>query len=126
MKPTFAVALFLLLTASPAFAAGSVTATVSSVRVDAATGRGFIFFSTNISTPATCAASANYSMMNVFAFDTTTAGGKSILSLAASAKLAGRTITAFGTGTCLLYPRTETCGSGLCGWGEDISYMTMN
>jgi hypothetical protein len=77
-------------------------ALVDSVRVDK-NGLGFVQLNvTTGGTPACAAGFGGYFMKNL-AFDTNTAGGKSMLSLLTSAKVAGVHIHTWGTGTCVLY-----------------------
>ena len=117
---TTMIMITLALAAFSVFADGSVTAKVNSVRVDS-DGRGIVFFNSNIITPAGCCPDPNICFMNAFAFDTNTTGGKSLFSLAISAQLSGKSVTAFGKNSCLVYPR----GAGQ-GWAEDLSYITMS
>lgn len=75
-------------------------AKVVDVRIDS-NGFGIVAFDKPItSEPATC---RNPSYSNHFSFDTNTAGGKAIYSMALAAATAGKSITAYGTGTCSEY-----------------------
>jgi hypothetical protein len=98
---------------SQSFAAGTITATVTSVRVDS-NGKGLVTFAQAIGgTPPGCVVGAYASAL---AFDATTAGGKAVLALALTAKATGVTVSAFGLGTCAVY------GS----YVEDWNYGTAN
>lgn len=110
MYRLLAVALFFGCTSS-AFAYGTVTATVASVRIDA-DGRGMVFFSQAMTgTPPSCVLAAAYN--HALAFDTNTAGGKSILAMVLAAKATGDTISAIGANGCNLYGNSSA---------EDWSY----
>ena len=88
------------LTHTDAFAAGFVSGTVVSVRVDQ-TGHGMVFFSQAVgSAPPSCVISA---YANALAFDANTAGGKAVLALALAAKATGAVISASGLGTCAIF-----------------------
>ncbi|MBL8269951.1 hypothetical protein [Steroidobacter sp.] len=89
--------------------AGSVTSTVASIRVDA-DGKGMIFFNQAISGTLSCRDSGYASALS---FDSTTAGGKSILATALAAKASGATLSAVGTAACNVYGN----------WVEGLSYM---
>lgn len=81
--------------------AGSVNnAKVLKVRIDK-TGLGMVFFNVDLSSPPACVTNPAYS--SVLAFDTNTAGGKSVLAILLSAQVTGSNISATGTGTCTLY-----------------------
>ena len=75
---------------------------VQYVRVDAS-GKGFVNFKKALYTTSTC---ANAGYENALAFDTNTAGGKSILSVVLTAQASNRTITASGTSSCNIYSGT--------------------
>ncbi len=99
----------LLLFSGFAQAVGNVSSTVKSVRVDR-NGWGMIEFTKPINTPAECHST---SYKSHFSFDTNTPGGKSIYSMALAAASSGKTITAYGTGSCSEYSNTvESMGYG--------------
>jgi len=105
----FGACAFGLLTQA-AFAAGGASGVqVISVRVDS-DGRGVITFSAFGGTPPSCVISAYAASL---AIDTNTAGGKSALATALSAKAGGYLVWVYGLGTCSLY------GS----YVEDLNYM---
>jgi hypothetical protein len=82
------------------FAAGSVYAHITSVRVDS-TGKGIIYFEQPIGgSPPTCVQAG---FTNAFSFDTNTAGGRAILAVALASKAQGIQIFAQGNGTCTTY-----------------------
>lgn len=73
---------------------------VDFVRVDRS-GKGYVNFKNDlVGTPATCT-QATYRA--ALAFDTNSDGGKSILSIALTAKASGKAIYAKGTGSCSVY-----------------------
>jgi len=85
---------------SHAMAYGTVSGKVIAVRVDA-TGIGMVIFDQPVTgAPAGCRISA---YANALAFDTNTAGGKTIAATALAAKATGDTISAIGTGTCNIF-----------------------
>ena len=72
---------------------------VDSVRVDR-NGRGFVAFTSPlIDSPATCG--SDYP--NLLAFNTNTAGGRSILAVALTAKASDKKMRVRGTGYCQTY-----------------------
>lgn len=86
-----------------------VTSLVKYVRVDKS-GAGYVFFVTPlVNTPASCGSS----YPNVLAFDTTTDGGKSILSVVLTAKATSKRVVAYGSGFCDIYSVIETWNYGL-------------
>lgn len=85
------------------FAAGSVSAHITSVRVDS-TGTGIIYFDQPIGgTPPTCVQSG---YANALSFDANTAGGRAILAAALASRALGNQIYALGKGTCTIYAST--------------------
>ncbi len=83
---------------------------VDYVRVDH-TGLAYVnFTSALINTPASCTESPGFT--KALAFDTNTAGGKSILSVVLTAKVTGKTIYAVGTGLCENYGIMENWSYG--------------
>ncbi len=86
------------------FAEGvAVDLSINFIRIDNG-GRGYIEFTDElIGTPAACGSAYNKSL----SFDTTTHGGKSILSMALTAKATGATIYAKGSGKCGVYGVVE-------------------
>jgi|SRR6185437_12415866 len=93
------------LISSNAFAIGAATnVTVTDVRVDA-DGKGMAFFSAPLgSAQPTCVLSG---YANALAFDTNTAGGRSILAFVLAAQSSGTVIKGvFGYGTCNVYGST--------------------
>jgi hypothetical protein len=95
---------------SSAFAYGTVSGTVTEVRVDA-DGKGMVFFSqTIVGAPPSCVHSA---YTNAFAFNSNTAGGRSVLAVALAAKATGDTISVVGAGTCVIFGNA---------WVEDWQY----
>lgn len=88
---------------STAASAGSVLSTVKSVRVDES-GLGIVEFFSLLGGAAGCVGSGYEKSM---AFDANTAGGKSILSAALTAKASGSTVYAIGTGACPIYGIVE-------------------
>ncbi|APD95710.1 hypothetical protein BM523_17865 [Alteromonas mediterranea] len=101
---------FLCLLPLDSFAIGTAYSyTVETVRVDKS-GRGYVKFKEPLSgEPATC---INGNHDNHLAFDTNTAGGKSILSIVLSAHATGSKIHASGTGTCDVYGVVESWSTG--------------
>ena len=95
-----ALMLLLLLPTTTVQAIGLAnTVEVDFVRVDS-DGRGYVNFKTAlISEPASC----TNGYPNALAFDTNTAGGRAILSVALAAKSSGKKIYAKGTGACTVY-----------------------
>ena len=95
------ITLWLMSLPSTTFAAGAVTsAKVTKVRVDD-NGKVMVFFDKTISgTPPSCV-HANYT--KAYAFDSSTAAGKSVLSLVLMAKTTKDLIDAFGMGVCGVY-----------------------
>jgi len=94
--------IFLILFFNNAIAATGVANNfeVDYVRVDSS-GKGYVEFKSDLlAEPATCM-QLNYSKS--LAFDTNTAGGKSILSVVLMAKASGKLIYARGTGLCGVY-----------------------
>ncbi len=90
------------LISASAFPIGAVTnVTVTDVRVDA-DGRGMVFFSSPLgNAPPTCVQSG---YANGLAFDTNTAGGRSILAFVLAAQASSTVLTGvFGWGTCNIY-----------------------
>lgn len=95
-----AAVVILLGLSAPALPYGSVEGKVTKVRVDKE-GRAMVFFDQSVGgQPASCRDSY---YANALAFDTTTAGGRSVLAMAIAAKATGDTISAIGTGTCAVY-----------------------
>ena len=85
-----------------AVAGGSVgSAKVSQVRIDY-DGRGMVIFDRSLTTYPAC---VNGGFTNALSFDTTTTGGRSILAVLLTAKATGSSITAYGAGTCNIYPQ---------------------
>ncbi len=82
--------------------------TVYQVRIDQS-GMGYIWFTSPLTgIPASCASSHPSQL----SFDTNTAGGKAILSLALSAKVSGKRIYAKGTDSCEGYNVVERLSTG--------------
>ena len=99
----YAFCLIALMAVTQSFAAGSVSAHITSVRVDS-TGTGIIYFDQPIGgTPPTCVQSG---YTNALSFDTNTVGGRAILAAALADKAEGNQIYAMGTGTCTIYANT--------------------
>ncbi len=92
--------------------AGNITDFVAQVRVDS-TGKGMVIFKSNLLTSPSCAQEPSGGIPSGLAFDTNTAGGRAIQSLATAALLAGKKLSAVGTGMCALYGNA---------WVEDWSY----
>ena len=90
------------LVGATAFAAGSVTANITNVRVSS-DGKAIIFFSASLSGSPSCASSSPSEL----SFDSTTPAGKSFLSLALAAKLGHAGVFAGGTGTCSVFAGDE-------------------
>ena len=83
-----------------ALAYGTVNARVTDVRIDQ-DGKGMVFFDAAIgASPPGC---VNAAYANALAFNTNTAGGRSILAVVLTAKANGNLISAIGTGSCALY-----------------------
>jgi ABC-type Na+ efflux pump permease subunit len=95
------------------FAAGTVAnVQVVSIRVDT-DGRGIITFSAALGgTPPSCVVSAYTSSV---AIDTNTAGGKSALATALTAKAEGSSVWVYGLGSCSVYGN----------YVEDMAYISM-
>jgi len=98
MKKIFLM-IFFLSFATLVQAAGSVSGKVKNVRVDRS-GWGIVEFDKLISTPGGCVSDPYTSH---FSFDANTVGGKAIYSMALAAAASGKTITAYGTGSCEEY-----------------------
>lgn len=97
---TFVSIVLGLVIPSQLFAVGSVSATVVSVRIDQ-TGNGMVFFDQNIGgAPPSCVITA---YRNALAFNTNTAGGKSIYAMVLAAKATGAAINVVGLGTCNIF-----------------------
>ncbi len=95
---------------SNTFSIGSYSGTVSDVRIDR-DGRGIIAFDGPVvGAPASCRIPAYASHLS---FDTNTAGGKAIYSMALAAASSGKTISVYGTGNCDDYANTV---EGLLYW----------
>lgn len=76
---------------------------VTEVRVDR-DGKGYVTFDQPLTrSPASCGTPYPKSL----SFDTTTAPGRAIYSMALAAQISGKTITAEGTGTCPEYGVVE-------------------
>lgn len=72
---------------------------VSFVRVDY-DGKGYVEFVSNLEgTPAACGSG----YPKALSFDTSTSGGKAILSVVLTAKASGKPVYAQGSGTCATY-----------------------
>lgn len=91
--------------ANVAWAEGVATSLeISDIRVDN-DGKAMVRFSGNLVGSRPGCVNPAYS--NYLAFDASTAGGKNTLALVLSAKLGGRPVSAFGTGTCPTYGLIE-------------------
>jgi hypothetical protein len=112
MRSILLAALLIITGTSQAFAIGMVDgAKVIYVRADKS-GKGIIEFDKPLySSPAACGVSGGYTKH--LAFDTNTAGGKSIMSIALAAQASGATILARGTGTCDIYSVVESWDLGM-------------
>ncbi|MEP0176630.1 MAG: hypothetical protein ABJH28_09240 [Paraglaciecola sp.] len=92
------------------FAAGVAnTFTVGFVRVDKS-GKGYVQFTEALTGTRPACSKSNYS--SALAFDTTSEGGKSILSVAFMAKATGSTLYVVGTNTCDVYGVMEDWSYG--------------
>ena len=100
-----------LLFSASASAAGHLSnGKVVSVRVDQS-GQAMVTFNVAVGgTPPGCVHAA---YTRSFAFDTNTAGGKSILAVVLHARAIDATLTVIGTGACAVYGN---------GWVEDWNY----
>jgi len=78
---------------------------VDYVRVDK-DGRGFVRFSGQLINPSDCINETNGNFLSALAFDTTTDGGRAIMSLVLTAKASGKLVYAKGTGGCTIYGNT--------------------
>lgn len=109
------LAIGLLGIAPSAQAAGAVSGKIQQIRIDA-DGRAMVFFDQPIgsSSPA-CVNGPAYG--KALAFNSATAAGKSVLSVLLLAKSTGRTVHAYGLGTCTVY------GNGTA---EDWNYGTVD
>lgn len=96
----YAFCLIALLAVTQSFAAGSVYAHITSVRVDS-TGTGIIYFDQPIGGSPPGCVQTGYT--NAFSFDTNTVGGRAILAVALAGKAQGIQIFAQGNGTCTTY-----------------------
>ena len=107
ISSVFLVSIYLFVNIS--FAEGIATSlTVHRVRIDAS-GMGYVWFASALTgTPAPCGTSHP----NQLSFDTTTDGGKAILSMALSAKMSGKSISASGTNSCEGYNSVERWSVG--------------
>jgi hypothetical protein len=93
------IALSLVVVSNAVLAAGYVTGKITTVRVDA-NGNGIAMFSTVLTTPSACVSTTYNNMM---AFNTNTAGGRSMLAAMLFAQGKGNTVSAVGTGACGVY-----------------------
>lgn len=102
---------FLLAFSGAGYASGLANGyEVDYVRVDH-TGLAYVnFMSALINSPASCTETPGFT--KALAFDTNTAGGKSILSVVLMAKASGKTIYAVGTGSCESYGIIENWSYG--------------
>jgi len=75
---------------------------VNYVRVDK-DGKGFVRFSGQLINPSDCIDETNGNFLSALAFDTTTEGGRAIMSLALAAKASDKLVYAKGTGNCTIY-----------------------
>jgi len=93
------------LISSSAFAIGAATnVTVTDVRVDA-DGKGMVYFSSPLGSGQPSCVQSGYG--NALAFDTNTAGGRSILAFVLAAQASGTVLTGvFCYGTCNVYGAT--------------------
>lgn len=102
-------ATFLLLLSLDCNAAGSVTGKVLDVRVDE-NGLGFIRFDKQLGeVPAACIAGGHTSHLS---FDLNSPGGNGVLSLALAAQASGKSIVAWGKGSCEGYGVVERWSHG--------------
>lgn len=100
----------LMFASSAAFAGRSVDAKIISVRVDSS-GVGMVRFATKpTGTPPDC---MYETYADYFSFNTSTNGGKALLSAALAAKATGSVVSAYGSGTCVNYN----------GVAEDLAYL---
>lgn len=105
------IAMLIISTVTSVAYAGTVTAAkVTTVRVDR-TGFGYAEFSVQISGRPSCA----NSWPSTMSFDTSQAGGKSLLSLFESAILAGRSVAVYGANVCTQYGVMEAVDYALLG-----------
>lgn len=74
-------------------------ARVVQVRVDS-NGKGYVQFDRDLNNRPGC---TDHKYRRMLAFDTSTPGGKSVLSLALAAKLSGTEVVAHGLGSCNVY-----------------------
>jgi hypothetical protein len=103
VRVSTAIAAWLI--SSSAFAIGSATnVTVTDVRIDA-DGKGMVYFSSPLGSGSPTCVQSGYA--NALAFDTNTAGGRSILAFVLAAQLSNTELTGvFGYGTCNVYGGT--------------------
>lgn len=103
------VFMILSIICSTSYAVGTAIGyTVQNVRVDKS-GFGYIKFVQALQgSPATCISNHDFNL----SFDTNTAGGKGVLSLALTAQATGKRIEAWGTGTCNEYGVVESWQRG--------------
>lgn len=94
------IALFLLAMASRAWASSSGSGLVSGILMTSQTA--FFNHSGTRSTRPSCAT------IDRWAFDSSTAGGQSLLATLLTAYATGRQISVLGTGTCSIWGDTET------------------
>lgn len=89
-------------------ASGSATnLAVGEILVDYV-GRGVVRFNGPLTgTPPACSTHGEH-----FAFDANTAGGRAVLSLVLAAQASGKTIRAYGKGTCDIHPNIESWSWG--------------
>lgn len=83
-----------------AIAGGSVNSTVKKIRSDAS-GQTMIYFEADISVSGANCRGDSYK--NVFAVDTNTDGGKTVLSIALAAKMSSSPVEATGKMNCDVY-----------------------
>jgi hypothetical protein len=113
MKRLISILLFGICISSQVFAGYVINAKVILVRADQS-GLGMVVFDKLVNGSPACINAAAYT--NALSFNSNTAGGKAIMTMALTAKATGATIEAYGTGACGNYGGAHV---------EDWSYGVM-
>ncbi len=98
--------------------AGLTTVSEILVRTD---GKVIVRFAANNPSPPSCAGANTNDFKSWYAFDSTTPGGKSILSTLTAAKLASRQLSIWSTSTCTFLPPNGADQMGI----EDLFFIRM-
>jgi hypothetical protein len=112
MKPVlFALSFFSIILSAQVYAGTSIDAKVIQIRLDN-DGVGMVFFDKPITGGSPTCINSYYN--NALSFNSNTAGGKGILSVALAAKAMSVSVFAYGTGFCKNYGDAHV---------EDMAYL---